>query len=96
MRHLKKIIAIRFLKWMMIKTNLYLELMNKKHFFRAAKDGLIEVLKEATRRDCNGRDEQGMTPTLYAAFQGNLEALRLLCGRGYIKKILLFSKNLNN
>lgn len=50
--------------------------------FRAAKDGLIEVLKEATRRDCNGRDEQGMTPTLYAAFHGNLEALRLLCGRG--------------
>lgn len=50
--------------------------------FRAAKDGLIEVLKEATRRDCNGRDEQGMTPTLYAAFQGNLEALRMLCGRG--------------
>lgn len=51
---------------------------------RAAKDGLLEVLKEATRRDCNGRDEQGMTPTLYAAFHGNLEALRLLCGRGYV------------
>lgn len=49
---------------------------------RAAKDGLIEVLKEATRRECNGRDEQEMTPTLYAAFHGNLEALRLLCGRG--------------
>ncbi|XP_060522988.1 pre-mRNA splicing regulator USH1G isoform X2 [Cylas formicarius] len=49
---------------------------------RAAKDGLLEVLKEATNRDCNGRDEQGMTPTLYAAFYGNLEALRLLCGRG--------------
>lgn len=43
---------------------------------------MIEVLKEATKRDCNGRDEQGMTPTLYAAFYGNLEALRLLCGRG--------------
>ncbi|XP_044253834.1 Usher syndrome type-1G protein homolog isoform X1 [Tribolium madens] len=53
-----------------------------KSFSRAAKDGMIEVLKEATKRDCNGRDEQGMTPTLYAAFYGNLEALRLLCGRG--------------
>ena len=25
-----------------------------------------------------------MTPTLWAAFEGNLEALRLLVGRGYI------------
>ncbi|RZC31847.1 Ankryin repeat domain containing protein, partial [Asbolus verrucosus] len=48
----------------------------------AAKDGMLDVLKEATKRDCNGQDEQGMTPTLYAAFYGNLEALRLLCGRG--------------
>ena len=29
------------------------------------------------------RDEDGMTPTLWAAFEGNLEALRLLVGRGY-------------
>ena len=28
------------------------------------------------------RDEDGMTPTLWAAFEGNLEALRLLVGRG--------------
>lgn len=56
--------------------------MSTDRFHKAAKDGLIEVLKEATRRDCNGRDEQGMTPTLYAAFHGHLEALRLLCGRG--------------
>ena len=32
----------------------------------------------------NTRDEDGMTPTLWAAFEGNLEALRLLVGRGYI------------
>lgn len=43
---------------------------------------MLEVLKETTKRDCNIRDEQGMTPTLYAAFYGNLDALRLLCGRG--------------
>ncbi|KAH1026213.1 hypothetical protein HUJ05_010763 [Dendroctonus ponderosae] len=53
-----------------------------KLLIRAAKDGVFEILKEATSRDCNGRDEQGMTPTLYAAFYGNLEVLRLLCGRG--------------
>lgn len=56
--------------------------MSTNRFHKAAKDGLLEVLKEATKRDCNGRDEQGMTPTLYAAFHGNLDALRLLCGRG--------------
>jgi hypothetical protein len=34
------------------------------------------------RRDCNARDEDGMTPTLWAAFEGHLDALRLLLGRG--------------
>ncbi|KAJ9583596.1 hypothetical protein L9F63_022069, partial [Diploptera punctata] len=48
----------------------------------AARDGNLDILKEATRNDCNGRDEDGMTPTLWAAFEGNLEALRLLVGRG--------------
>ncbi|KAG5898905.1 hypothetical protein JTB14_000153 [Gonioctena quinquepunctata] len=56
--------------------------MTTTRFHKAAKDGLLEVLKETTKRDCNLRDEQGMTPTLYAAFYGNLDALRLLCGRG--------------
>jgi ankyrin repeat protein len=53
--------------------------------FRAAKDGILDILKEATRNDCNSRDEDGMTPTLWAAFVGNLEALRLLVGRGYVQ-----------
>jgi len=53
--------------------------------FRAAKDGILEVLKEATRNESNSRDEDGMTPTLWAAFEGNLEALRLLVGRGYVQ-----------
>ncbi|CAG9835932.1 unnamed protein product [Diabrotica balteata] len=56
--------------------------MTTNRFHKAAKDGMLEVLKETTSRDCNTRDEQGMTPTLYAAFYGNLDALRLLCGRG--------------
>ncbi|CAG9856370.1 unnamed protein product [Phyllotreta striolata] len=56
--------------------------MTTNRFHKAAKDGLIEILKETTKRDCNTRDEQGLTPTLYAAFYGNLDVLRLLCGRG--------------
>lgn len=50
--------------------------------FRAARDGLIEVLREATASDVNEKDVDGMTPVLYAAFEGKLEALRLLVGRG--------------
>jgi hypothetical protein len=50
--------------------------------FRAAKDGILDILKEATRNDSNSRDEDGMTPTLWAAFEGHLEALRLLVVRG--------------
>lgn len=76
--HLFNLIKYCFVK----KISLHFLYMKHDDYFRAAKDGLIDVLKEATRRDCNGRDEQGMTPTLYAAFHGHLEALRLLCGRG--------------
>ena len=49
---------------------------------RAARDGYLDALREATRKDCNTKDEDGMTPTLWAAFEGNLNALRLLVGRG--------------
>ncbi|XP_029986309.1 Usher syndrome type-1G protein homolog isoform X1 [Sphaeramia orbicularis] len=51
-------------------------------YHRAARDGLLEPLKEATRRELNGPDEDGMTPTLWAAYHGNLHALRLIVGRG--------------
>jgi len=33
-------------------------------YHRAAQDGYLDVLKEATKRDCNSRDDDGMTPTL--------------------------------
>ncbi|XP_059470536.1 pre-mRNA splicing regulator USH1G [Neocloeon triangulifer] len=56
--------------------------MATDRFHKAARDSLLDVLKEATRRDCNLKDEDGMTPTLWAAFEGNLDALRLLVGRG--------------
>ncbi|XP_023330781.1 Usher syndrome type-1G protein homolog isoform X2 [Eurytemora carolleeae] len=53
-----------------------------ERFHKAAQDGYLDVLREATRKDCNSKDEDGMTPTLWAAFEGNLDALRLLVGRG--------------
>ena len=30
----------------------------------ATQDGYLEVLREATKKDCNVKDEDGMTPTL--------------------------------
>jgi ankyrin repeat protein len=52
-------------------------------FQRAARDGYLDILRDATRKDCNTADEDGITPTLWAAYSGNLEALRSLVGRGY-------------
>ncbi|XP_029997709.1 Usher syndrome type-1G protein isoform X2 [Sphaeramia orbicularis] len=51
-------------------------------YHKAARDGYLDLLKEATRKDLNAPDEDGMTPTLWAAYYGNLEALRLIVGRG--------------
>ncbi|XP_062875092.1 pre-mRNA splicing regulator USH1G [Trichomycterus rosablanca] len=55
--------------------------MNDK-YHRAARDGYLDLLKEATRKDLNAPDEDGMTPTLWAAYHGNLDALRLIVARG--------------
>ncbi|KAM6897466.1 pre-mRNA splicing regulator USH1G-like [Xenentodon cancila] len=51
-------------------------------YHRAARDGFLNVLKEATRKELNAQDEDGMTPTLWAAYHGNLETLRLIVSRG--------------
>ncbi|XP_055537422.1 pre-mRNA splicing regulator USH1G [Wyeomyia smithii] len=56
--------------------------MSSDRIHRAAKDGLLDVLKEATRSEANSKDVDGMTPVLWAAFEGRLEALKLLVGRG--------------
>ncbi|CAL1528655.1 unnamed protein product [Lymnaea stagnalis] len=52
-----------------------------ERFIDAAKDGYMDLLREATRKDLNTPDEDGMTATLWAADKGNLEALRLIVGR---------------
>ncbi|XP_054284840.1 pre-mRNA splicing regulator USH1G-like [Macrosteles quadrilineatus] len=56
--------------------------MTTTRFHKAAQDGMLDILREATKRDCNLKDEDGMTPTLWAAFHGHLDVLRLLVGRG--------------
>lgn len=40
------------------------------------------MLKEATKKEINTKDNSGMTPVLWAAFEGKLDALRMLTGRG--------------
>ncbi|XP_053309844.1 pre-mRNA splicing regulator USH1G isoform X2 [Spea bombifrons] len=51
-------------------------------YHRAARDGFLDLLKEATRRELNSPDEDGMTPTLWAAYHGHLGALRVIVSRG--------------
>ncbi|XP_074870804.1 pre-mRNA splicing regulator USH1G isoform X1 [Carettochelys insculpta] len=55
-------------------------------YHRAARDGYLDLLKEATKKDLNSPDEDGMTPTLWAAYHGNLEALRLIVSRGEMER----------
>ena len=51
-------------------------------YHKAARDGYLDLLKEASRRDADRPDEDGRSPTLWAAYHGNVEALRLLVSRG--------------
>lgn len=57
-------------------------------YHKAARDGYLDLLKEATRKDLNASDEDGMTPTLWAAYHGNLEALRLIVARGWVQSLV--------
>ncbi|KAL4659024.1 ankyrin repeat and SAM domain-containing protein 4B [Arapaima gigas] len=50
-------------------------------YHKAAIDGYLDLLKEATKKDLNAPDEDGMTPTLWAAYHGHIEALQLICSR---------------
>lgn len=55
---------------------------NAERIRSAARDGYIELLREANRKECNAQDENGMTATHWAAYAGNLNALRIIAGRG--------------
>lgn len=49
---------------------------------QAVRDGYLEMIKDATRKDCNAPDDDGMTATHWAAYTGNINALRIIVGRG--------------
>ncbi|XP_053551045.1 ankyrin repeat and SAM domain-containing protein 4B [Bombina bombina] len=51
-------------------------------YHQAAVDGYQDILKEATKKDLNTTDGEGMTPTLLAAYHGHLEVLEIVCHRG--------------
>uniref|UniRef100_A0A452H434 SAM domain-containing protein n=1 Tax=Gopherus agassizii TaxID=38772 RepID=A0A452H434_9SAUR len=51
-------------------------------YHKAAAEGNLDLLKEATRKDLNTSDEDGMTPPLLAAYHGYLEAVEVICRRG--------------
>ncbi|XP_046403216.1 Usher syndrome type-1G protein homolog [Ischnura elegans] len=51
-------------------------------FHEAARDGVLKILLEASEKDCNAGDSDGMTPVHWAAFRGHLSALRLLIAMG--------------
>ncbi|XP_077172575.1 ankyrin repeat and SAM domain-containing protein 4B [Paroedura picta] len=51
-------------------------------YHQAAADGNLELLKEATQKDLNTSDVDGMTPTLLAAYHGYVEAMEIICRRG--------------
>lgn len=48
----------------------------------AAREGNLKVLKSCPRKEVNRRDSDGMTPVQWAASYGNIEALRILMGKG--------------
>ncbi|XP_054712857.1 ankyrin repeat and SAM domain-containing protein 4B-like [Uloborus diversus] len=56
--------------------------LDPDRFHRAARDGFLDLLQEANRKELNSRDDDGMTPAMWAAYYGHLDALRLIVGRG--------------
>ena len=55
---------------------------NSERIRKAARDGYLDLLRDVTRKECNAPDEDGMTATHWAAYAGNLDALRIIVGRG--------------
>ena len=54
----------------------------KEIYHYAAKIANVDLLKKATQRDLNKRDEDGRTPTHWASFKGNINALILIISKG--------------
>lgn len=54
----------------------------KKDSHIAAEEGDLERLSSLQKQALNGRDDEGWSPVMYAASNGQLEALQLLAGMG--------------
>lgn len=67
--------------WIFIFLQAFPFLPEMSRYHKAAIDGYVELLKEATVKDLNTPDEDGMTPTILAAFHGHISALQLICSR---------------
>ncbi|XP_058815266.1 ankyrin repeat and SAM domain-containing protein 4B-like [Topomyia yanbarensis] len=65
-----------------------------KRYHKAAREANLKVLKEANRWEVNEPDENGMTPLLWAAHEGQMEAVRILLERkGKVSKVDRFGNS---
>ncbi|XP_059470535.1 pre-mRNA splicing regulator USH1G-like [Neocloeon triangulifer] len=51
-------------------------------FHRAARDGLLDVVREASSKEANQKDEHGLSPVMWASFAGHSHVLRVLVSKG--------------
>jgi len=51
-------------------------------FHKAAKEGDVAVLKKASKKDLYREDKDGWIPLHWAAWKGNLEAVRTMLMKG--------------
>lgn len=49
---------------------------------QAARDGYLDLVRTANRKELNAQDEEGMSATHWAAHAGHLDVLRIIVGRG--------------
>lgn len=52
-----------------------------KRYHKASREGNVRILKEANRWEVNALDESGLSPLLWAAGEGHVEAVRVLLKR---------------
>ena len=59
-----------------------MEINQKNVYHYAAKNNLINILKEANKYDLNRRDSFGRSVIHYAALRGHVDALKLIATLG--------------
>ena len=51
-------------------------------FHQAAKDGNVQLLQRASKKELNKQDNTGWTAMHWAAWNGNVELLKAVIGKG--------------